>query len=107
RLTPPSRGLACGQPLTSNVRRQSPYPSVCNLKGVHMSVLAPTVERLAQLGANLELTKGCKLLAPTIENIVQIVAARGGHVTVDADLVLAPTLERLVQIGGSHLTIRV
>ncbi len=72
-----------------------------------MTVLAPTVEKLAQSGANLELSKDCGLLAPTIENIVKIVASRGNHVTVDADLLLAPGLERIAQIGGKHVTIRV
>ena len=72
-----------------------------------MAVLAPTVERLAQLGANLELTKDSKLLAPTIESIVRIVAANGAHVTVDAALLLAPGLERIAQIGGKSVTIRI
>ncbi len=72
-----------------------------------MTVLAPTVERLAKLGANLELTKESQLLAPTIEKIVAIAVSRGAHVTVDASLLLAPTLEKLAQIGGKNITIRI
>jgi hypothetical protein len=72
-----------------------------------MSLLAPTIERLAMLGANIELTKDSKVLAPTLEKLVSLVASNGGHITIDSSLALAPTLEKLAQIGGKHITIKV
>ncbi|MBZ0092345.1 MAG: hypothetical protein K8F27_09020 [Sulfuricellaceae bacterium] len=71
-----------------------------------MSMLAPTIERLAETGVNIELSKEAQLLAPTIEKIVAIAVSKGAHVTLDASLMLAPSLEKLALIGGKNLTIR-
>ena len=66
-----------------------------------------TLEKLAALGANLDLTAASGLMPHTLEQIVSIAAQRGGHVTVSSAKLMPTTLEKLAELGRNHLTIRV
>ena len=70
-------------------------------------LLPQTVERLAEIGANIELTAETGYLPQAIETIIKIVVGKGGHVTVDANGFTPDSLERFAKIGHSNLTIRV
>jgi len=72
-----------------------------------MAILAPTAEKLVQLGANLEITAEAKYLAPTVEKIIQIAKSTGAHITVHADNYLAPSLIKFAEIGGNRVTIKI
>lgn len=72
-----------------------------------MAILPQSVERLAQMGANIEITAEAGYLPQTVEKIVQIAAGKGAHVTIEAGKYLPQSLERFVQIGGSNVTIRI
>lgn len=72
-----------------------------------MSFLPNTVENLARLGANIEITSETNYLPQTLENIVRIAAGAGGHVTIHAQGKLPQTLENLARIGGNNVTFQV
>ncbi|EHK7540119.1 hypothetical protein ICR46_000347 [Vibrio cholerae] len=72
-----------------------------------MSLFPQTIEKLARMGANIEITESTTLFPQTLENIVRICVATGGHVTISSHGIFPQTLERLVQIGGNNITIRV
>ncbi len=72
-----------------------------------MALLPQTLEQLARIGANIEITDGVSYLPQTLELIVRIAAENGSHVTISANGKLPQTLEQLAKIGGNHLTIRV
>lgn len=72
-----------------------------------MALLPQSVERLAQLGANIEITTAGNYLPQSIEKIIQIAVNNGAHVTVDAGNYLPESLARFAQIGGNRVTIRV
>ncbi len=65
------------------------------------------IEKLAALGANLDLTAATGLMPHTLEQIVALAAQRGAHVTVSAAKLQPQTLEKLAELGRNHLTIRV
>ena len=70
-----------------------------------MSVFPQTLENLASMGVNIELTeKG--YFPQTLENLVAIVRANGGHILINVSGAFPATLERLAQIGGNHITFR-
>lgn len=72
-----------------------------------MAILPQSVEKLAQLGANIEITKDANYLPESIERIIQIAVSKGSSVTIDAQSFLPQTLERFVQIGQGKVTIRI
>ncbi|AGW94582.1 hypothetical protein N234_31542 [Ralstonia pickettii DTP0602] len=72
-----------------------------------MAMLPQTAERLAQLGAHLEIDVDTKFLPQTVETLVKLARASGGRVTIHASNYLPQTLERLATIGGASLTIRI
>ncbi|MEZ8241972.1 hypothetical protein AB6C73_26355 [Vibrio splendidus] len=72
-----------------------------------MSLFPQTIENLARMGANIEITESTTLFPQTLENIVRLCVAAGGNVTISANGIFPQTLERLVQIGGNNVTIRI
>ena len=72
-----------------------------------MSLLPKFAENLAQMGANIEITKDAGYLAPVVEKLVEIVVTNGGHITIDATGYLPNFLEGFVRAGGNSVTIRV
>ncbi|MBS9958236.1 hypothetical protein [Vibrio alginolyticus] len=72
-----------------------------------MSLFPQTIENLARMGANIEITESTTLFPQTLENIVRICVAAGGHVTISSQGIFPQTLERLAQIGGNNITISV
>ena len=72
-----------------------------------MSQIPQTVETLAQMGANIEITAAAGFIPQSVERIIQIAVGRGGRVTIDASGYIPSSLERFVQIGGNSVTIRV
>lgn len=72
-----------------------------------MSLFPQTIENLARMGANIEITEGTTLFPQTLENIVRLCVTAGGHVTISSNGMFPQTLERLVQIGGNNVTIRI
>jgi len=72
-----------------------------------MALLPNTVENLARMGANIEVTAETNYLPQTLENIVRIAVGAGGHVTIHAQGKLPQTLENLARIGGNSVTFQV
>jgi len=70
-------------------------------------LLPATVERLAHLGANIDITDSKSYLPTTVEAIIRAAKASGGHVTISAGKFLPATLESFVRIGGNSVTIRI
>ena len=70
-----------------------------------MILLAKSVEHLAKLGANIEITGEQKYLPNNIENIVKIVVSKGNTIRISAKGLLPATLENFVKIGGNNITI--
>ena len=48
-----------------------------------MTLLPGAVERLAQIGANIEITDRTNYLPQSIENIIRIAVGKGAHVTIE------------------------
>jgi hypothetical protein len=74
---------------------------------VNMVLLPKTVERLAQIGANIEITDGSNYLPRSIENIIRIAVGKGAHVTIEAGNYLPQSLESFAQIGKQNVTIKI
>lgn len=72
-----------------------------------MAILPQSVERLAQLGASIEISAEAGYLPQTVEKIIKIAVANGAHVTVEAGKYLPQSLERFAQLGQTSVTIRV
>ena len=72
-----------------------------------MAILPQSVERLAQIGVNLEITAEAGYLPQSVEKIIRIAVANGAHVTVEAGKYLPQSLEQFAQIGRDKVTIRV
>lgn len=72
-----------------------------------MSLMPQSVEQLARLGANIEITAEAGFMPQSIETIIQIAVANGSRVTIDAKPYMPQSLERFVQLGGKNITIRV
>jgi hypothetical protein len=74
---------------------------------IKMVLLPQSVEKLAQMGANIEITKEANYLPQSIEKIIQVAVISGASVTIDAGTYLPQSLERFVQIGKGKVTIRI
>jgi hypothetical protein len=72
-----------------------------------MAILPQSVEKIAQMDANLEITAEANYLPQYVEKIIQIAVANGSHVTIEAGNYLPQSLERFVQIGQGNVTIRI
>jgi len=72
-----------------------------------MAILPQSVERLAHIGANVEISSEAGYLPASIEKILHIAVGRGSHVTIHAGRYLPDTLERFAQIGRGNVTIKV
>lgn len=72
-----------------------------------MTLLPGAVERLAQIGANIEITDGSKYLPQSIENIIRIAVGKGAHVTIEAGNYLPQSLESFAKIGKQNVTIKI
>lgn len=70
-----------------------------------MAPLPQTLETLARLGANIDLSN-YSYLPQTLETLVRLAEGSGGHVTIDASKCLPATLETLARIGREHVTFR-
>lgn len=70
-----------------------------------MSVLPQTMENLAAIGVNIDITDN-SFVPQTLENLVAMVRSKGSHITINAAGYIPATLERLAMIGGSNLTLR-
>ena len=71
-----------------------------------MAIMPQTIEKLARIGVNLEISAECKLMPATVEKIVRIVVDNGAQITVDSSNNMPQTLEKLARSGGKNLTIR-
>lgn len=72
-----------------------------------MAILPKSAENLAQMGANIEITKEAGYLPQTVERIIQIAVGRGASVTIEASKYLPTSLERFVAIGKGNVTIKI
>ena len=72
-----------------------------------MTLLPGAVERLAQIGANIEITDRTNYLPQSIENIIRIAVGKGAHVTIEVGNYLPQSLESFAQIGKQNVTIKV
>lgn len=72
-----------------------------------MTHLPQTIQNLAQIGVNLEISANANYLPKSLEDIVRIVVGRNCHITIHAGNHLPQTLEQLAHIGGKNLTIKI
>jgi hypothetical protein len=72
-----------------------------------MAFMPQSVERFAQLGANIEITADAGFIPQSVEQIIRIAVANGAHVTVDANPFMPQSVDQFIQIGGRNVTIRV
>ena len=72
-----------------------------------MVLLPKSVERLAQIGANIIITGRNNYLPRSIENIIRIAAGKGAHVTIEAGNYLPESLESFAQRGKQNVTIKI
>lgn len=72
-----------------------------------MALLPQSVQSIARHGASIEITAAAKYLPQSVEAIIKVAVAAGGHVTIEAGNYLPQTLEKFATIGGKSVTIRV
>lgn len=72
-----------------------------------MGFMPQSIESIARLGANIELTGKSILMPQSVLSIITIAMRAGGHVTIDAKGYMPQTLEEFAKAGKNRVTIRI